>query len=253
VITLYNRLKNGQTDAFVPRTVLLAGKAAPGYHLAKLVIRLANCVGKVINSDPSMAEHLQVVFIENYGVALAEHIIPAAELSQQISTAGMEASGTGNMKFALNGALTIGTLDGANVEIREEVGEENIFIFGLTAEEVEARRAKGHNPMDDYHGNGELRHVLDQIRDSFFCMGTPGLFQPIVDALLHQGDSYMVLADYDSYVRCQEEVSRTYQDPREWTRRSILNTANMGKFSSDRTIREYAEETWKVRPVPVTL
>lgn len=252
VITLYNRLKSGQTDTFVPRTVLLAGKAAPGYFLAKLIIRLASCVGKVINSDPSMAERLQVVFIENYGVALAEHIIPAAELSQQISTAGMEASGTGNMKFALNGALTIGTLDGANVEIREEVGGENIFIFGLTAEEVDARRA-GHNPMDYYRGNGELRHVLDQIRDNFFCMGTPGLFQPIVNTLLHEGDSYMVLADYGSYVRCQEEVSRTYRDPREWTRKSILNTANMGKFSSDRTVREYAEGTWDVRPVPVKL
>jgi starch phosphorylase len=253
VITLYNRLKGGRADAFVPRTVLLAGKAAPGYFLAKLIIHLANCVGEVINRDPAAAGLLQVVFLENYGVSLAERIIPAAELSQQISTAGMEASGTGNMKFALNGALTIGTLDGANVEIREEVGAENIFLFGLTADEVEARRARGTNPMEEYHGNGELRNVLDQIRDNFFCMGSPGLFLPIVHALLHGGDPYMVLADYASYVRCQEEVSRTYRDPREWTRRSILNTARMGKFSSDRTIREYAEEIWRVKPVPVKL
>jgi len=253
VITLFNRLQSGRDAGFVPRTVLLAGKAAPGYFIAKLVIQLANRVGRVVNGDPAVAGRLQVVYPANYGVALAEHIIPAAELSQQISTAGMEASGTGNMKFALNGALTIGTLDGANVEIREEVGPENIFIFGLTAGEVEARRAAGYDPAEFCARDPELAQVLDQIRGNLFCPDSPGLFQPLVDCLLRRDDPYMVLADFAAYVRCQEEVSRAYLDPAEWTRRSILNTARMGKFSSDRTIREYAEQIWGARPVPVRL
>jgi len=253
VITLYNRISEGREGDFVPRTVLLAGKAAPSYWLAKLIIRLAGAVGRVVNEDPKVDGRLQVVFPENYGVSLAEFIMPAAELSEQISTAGMEASGTGNMKFALNGALTIGTLDGANVEILEEVGRENIFIFGLTAEQVESLRAAGYNPWDYYHANEELRTVLDQIQQNRFSLDEPGLFQPIVDSLLHHGDHFMVLADFDAYVKCQGDVSRTYRDSSAWTRKSILNTSQMGKFSSDRTIREYAEQIWNVRSMPVSL
>ena len=233
--------------------MLLAGKAAPGYHHAKLTIKLANAVAELVDTDPDVAGRLKVVFLANYGVSLAEHIIPAADLSEQISTAGMEASGTGNMKFALNGALTIGTLDGANVEIKQEVGDENIFIFGLTADEVEARRASGYDPWDCYHGEPELRTALDQIADDLFSPGDPGLFQALLDRLLHEGDPFMVLADYASYLHCQEQVNQAYRDERLWTRMSILNTANAGKFSSDRTIREYAEEIWKARPVRVKL
>ena len=253
VITLYNRLREGKDQDFVPRTVLISGKAAPGYYLAKLIIRLALAVGKMIEQDPATAGRLNLVFPENYGVSLAEYIIPAAELSQQISTAGMEASGTGNMKYALNGALTIGTLDGANVEIMEEVGEENIFIFGMTAEQVEEKWQNGHDPRAVYDSTPELRKVIDQIQGNVFCPHEPGLFQPIVDALLNQGDYFMVMADYDSYIRAQAEVERTYLDRRKWVRMSILNTANMGKFSSDRTILEYAREIWDVDPVPVHL
>jgi len=253
-ITLYNRIKAGNDTDGVPRTVILAGKAAPGYLHAKLTIKLANAVGELIDNDPDVAGRLKVVFLANYGVSLAEHIIPAAELSEQISTAGMEASGTGNMKFALNGALTIGTLDGANVEMLEEIGKENIFIFGLTAEEVEARKAAGYNPWDYYHGNEELRTAIDQIADNVFCPNEPSLFQPLLDRLLfHEADRYMVLADYAAYVECQQRVSRAYEDWGLWTRMSILNTANMGKFSSDRTISEYAKQIWRTHAVPVKL
>ena len=252
-ISLYNRIKSGRDHGSPPRTVLLAGKAAPGYHHAKLIIKLANAVAELVDSDPDVAGRLKVVFLADYGVSLAEHIIPAADLSEQISTAGMEASGTGNMKFALNGALTIGTLDGANVEIRQEVGGENIFIFGLTADEVEARRASGYDPWECYHGEPELRTALDQIADGLFSPGDPGLFQALLDRLLHEGDPFMVLADYASYLHCQEQVNQAYRDERLWTRMSILNTANTGKFSSDRTIREYAEGIWKARPVRVKL
>jgi starch phosphorylase len=233
--------------------VLLAGKAAPGYHHAKLTIKLANAVAEWIDADPEVAGRLKLVFLADYGVSLAEYIIPAAELSEQISTAGMEASGTGNMKFALNGALTIGTLDGANVEIREEVGDENIFIFGLTADEVEARRSSGYDPWECYHGDPELRTALDQIAGNLFSPDHPGLFQPLLDRLLHQRDPFMVLADYAAYRHCQERVSQTFRDERLWTRMSILNTAHSGKFSSDRTVREYSKEIWKVRPVHVKM
>lgn len=253
-ITLYNRIKCGQETDVVPRTVLLAGKAAPGYLHAKLTIKLANAVGEAIARDPVVAGRLRVAFLANYGVSLAEYIMPAAELSEQISTAGMEASGTGNMKFALNGALTIGTLDGANVEMREEIGPDNIFIFGLTAEQVEARRAAGYNPWDCYNANAELREAIDQIANNLFSPDAPGLFQPLLDRLLYQEhDPYMVLADYAAYVECQQRVSRTYRDERLWTRMSILNTANMGKFSSDRTIGEYAKQIWNVQAIPVSL
>ncbi len=252
-ITLHNRIKEGRDDGSVPRTLLLAGKAAPGYLHAKLTIKLANAVADVIDADPAMTGRLKLVFLADYGVSLAERIIPAAELSEQISTAGMEASGTGNMKFALNGALTIGTLDGANVEIAEEVGEENIFIFGLTAQEVETRKSSGYDPWDCYQGNPELRTAIEQIADGPFSPEEPRLFQPLLDCLLRDGDPFMVLADYGSYLRCQERVSRIYRDQERWTRMSILNTAHTGKFSSDRTIREYSEEIWGVRPVPVEL
>lgn len=253
VITLYNRLKAGRDDGFVPRTVLIAGKAAPGYHHAKMTIALANAIGDVVNHDPDIAGRLKVVMPENYCVELAEFIIPAAELSEQISTAGMEASGTGNMKFSLNGALTIGTLDGANIEIRQEVGEDNFFLFGLTAEEVQDRKRAGYSPWSCYHANDELRTAIDQIRDGFFSPTDTTMFHCLTDRLLSEGDPYMVLADYESYVKCQERVSGAYNDQAHWSRMSILNTAQMGKFSSDRTIRQYATDIWSVRPVPVSL
>ena len=252
-ITLYHRLKAGTEGAFVPRTVLFAGKAAPGYFHAKLTIRLAGAVAEMVNGDPEMEGRLRVLFVPNYGVALAEHVIPAAELSEQISTAGLEASGTGNMKFALNGALTIGTLDGANIEIEEEVGRDNIFIFGLTAAEVEETRTAEYDSGRPYRENQELRAAVDRLASGDLCPGEPGAFQPLLDRLLGEGDPYRVLADYASYVACQEQVSRAYQDPARWTRMSIMNTAFSGKFSSDRTIREYAEEIWGVEPVRVTM
>ncbi len=250
VITLYNRIKDGALGGLVPRTVIFGGKAAPGYHMAKLIIRLINAVGNVVNNDPAVGELLKVVFLADYQVSLAEEIIPAAELSEQISTAGTEASGTGNMKLALNGALTIGTMDGATIEIRQEVGDDDIFIFGLTADEVEAW-APHYDPGEHYRSNPNLRRVLDMIRTGAFSPAEPDLFAPLVRSLLEGGDRYFLLADYDSYIACQERVARTYGDPVAWTRASITNTANMGKFSSDRTIRGYAEEIWEVVPVPV--
>lgn len=252
-ITLYNRLKHGKMPDAAPRTVLFGGKAAPGYYQAKLTIKLINAIADTINNDPDVSGLLRVAFLANYRVSLAERIFPAADLSEQISTAGTEASGTGNMKFSLNGALTIGTLDGANIEIREEVGPENIFIFGLTADQIAARRAAGYNPWNCYQEIPELQLAIDQIAGNYFSPREPGLFQILVDGWLRGGDPYMVLADYASYVECQERVSRAYQDPERWTRMSILNVANMGKFSSDRTIREYAEEIWDIHPVPVRL
>jgi starch phosphorylase len=250
---LYNRLKAHPQGDFVPRTALFGGKAAPGYFAAKLIIKLINAIGATVNSDPQVGDRLKVVFLANYGVSLAEKIMPAAELSEQISTAGMEASGTGNMKFALNGALTIGTLDGANVEMAEEIGEEHVFIFGLRAEEVKALKAQGYNPWDYYQGNPELKLVLDQIAGGAFSPGQPDLFKPLVHALLYQGDPYLLLADYAAYSACQERVSALYLDPEEWTRKSILNCARMGKFSSDRTIQEYARQIWGVEPSPVRI
>ncbi len=250
VITLYNRIMDDPNGDVTPRTVIFGGKAAPGYLMAKLIIRLINDVGEVVNNDPRSRDRLRVVFVADYRVSLAERIFPAAELSEQISTAGTEASGTGNMKFALNGALTIGTMDGANVEIREEVGEENIFIFGLTAEQA-AALAPDHDPWEYYRSNGELKRVLDMIQGGAFSGGDPDRFRPIVDSLLSGGDRYLLLADYASYVEGQERVARTYRDRAAWTRKSILNAAGTGKFSSDRTIEEYAREIWGVVPVPV--
>jgi len=246
VITLYNRIRGGTAHNITPRTIIFAGKAAPGYKLAKLIIRLINDVASIINEDPAVHGLLKVVFLPNYDVSSAEKLFPASDLSEQISTAGTEASGTGNMKMALNGALTIGTLDGANVEILEEVGDDNIFIFGLTTPQVAALRAHGYNAWDHYHGNDELRLVLDMINTGFFSVEEPDRYQLIFDNLTKYGDHYLLLADYVSYMSAQDKVSMLYQDKEEWTRRAILNVANMGKFSSDRTISEYAKTVWNV-------
>ncbi len=249
VIALYNRIKANPRVQIVPRTVIFGAKAAPGYAMAKAIIKLINSVGEVVNHDTDVRGRLSVVFMKNYRVSLAEKIFPAADLSEQISTAGKEASGTGNMKFALNGALTIGTLDGANVEIREEAGAENFFLFGLTVEQVHELRRKGYNPWEYYRAYRELKGVVDAIADGTVAPGEPKLFQPVVDSLLHGGDPYLHLADFRSYMQCQEKVSEVFRDQDEWTRRAILNVARMGKFSSDRTIREYASEIWKVKGV----
>ena len=249
VITLYNRICAGTHPDSVPRTVIIAGKAAPGYVMAKQIIRLINDVADIVNNDQRAGDRLKLVFIPNYDVSSAERIVPAADLSEQISTAGTEASGTGNMKLALNGALTIGTLDGANVEIREEVGAENFFLFGLTAGGVGELRRQGYDPMSYYHGNAELKLSLDMIASGYFCPDESARYQDVVDALLKEGDNYLLLADYEAYVECQEKVGCLYRDPQEWTRRAILNIAGMGKFSSDRTIREYARRIWHVAPV----
>jgi starch phosphorylase len=248
VVTLYNRLRAGG-DA-PPRTVVFGGKAAPGYRMAKLIIRLINDVADIVNNDPLVRDLLKVAFIPNYDVTNAQLIIPAADLSEQISTAGTEASGTGNMKLAMNGALTIGTLDGANVEIRNEVGPENIFIFGMTTEEVAAQRAAGYRPWDFYNGNAELKQALDMIRDGFFSPEERERYKPVFDALTAQGDNYLLLADYASYIACQEKVAQLYRDPAAWTQKAILNVAGMGQFSSDRTIGQYAKTIWNVAPMP---
>lgn len=250
VITLYNRIRKQAGDNYTPRTVFFAGKAAPGYFQAKLIIKLINSVAQVINADPRVGNILKVVFLPNYCVSQAEKIIPAADLSEQISTAGMEASGTGNMKFALNGALTIGTLDGANIEIRDAVGADNFFLFGHTEEEVERLRSNGYNPWQLYEESLELKKVLDMISTGYFSPESPGLFKPIVDSLLSHGDYYLVLADYDQYVATQFKVAAVYEDVAAWTRMSILNTANMGRFSSDRAVMEYARNIWKVSALP---
>lgn len=243
-IALYNRIKANPDAPFTPRTVIIAGKAAPGYTMAKLFIKFINSVGDVINNDPEVGDKLKMVFLPNYSVSLAEKIIPAADLSEQISTAGMEASGTGNMKFALNGAVTIGTLDGANVEIREEVGDENIFIFGLKVEEIDEIRQRGYNPWDHYHASEELRKVVDQIRSGFFTPDQPNLFDAISHTLLDGGDYYMLMADFDAYVQAQKDVEALYGKPDEWFKVAIHNVARIGKFSSDRTISDYASEIW---------
>ena len=248
VITRYNRLRLGHGSP-VARTVILAGKAAPGYAMAKSIIRLVHSVAEVVNFDPAIDDRLKLVFLPDYNVSNAEKIIPAADLSEQISTAGTEASGTGNMKLALNGALTIGTMDGANIEISREVGAENIFTFGLTAADVTGWRQAGYNPRAIYESNDELRMALDMIRDGYFSMEAPDRFQPIVDALLTHGDHYMLLADYADYIACQDQVDAVYQNPDEWSRRAILNVAAMGHFSADRAVAEYAAHVWGVQAV----
>lgn len=245
VITLYNRIRKGDKTA-TPRTIIFGGKAAPGYWMAKLIIRLINDVAAIVNEDPAVGDLLKVVYYPNYEVSAAEILFPGSDLSEQISTAGTEASGTGNMKMALNGALTIGTLDGANVEILEEVGADNIFIFGLTTPEVAHTKANGYNPKDYYYSNPELKEVLDMIASGFFSVEETYRYQAIVDNLLNNGDNYLLLADYASYIAMQDEVGRVYQDQAEWTRRAVLNVARMAKFSSDRTIGEYSKKIWNV-------
>jgi starch phosphorylase len=252
IITLYNRIKCNPSIDIVPRTFIFGGKSAPGYAMAKLIIRLINAVGEVVNRDPDVAGRLKVVFLPNFSVKCGQGVYPAADLSQQISTAGKEASGTGNMKFSMNGALTIGTLDGANVEIREEVGADNFFLFGLTTDEVDRTLADGYRPWDIYNGNLELKGVIDIIGSGMFSHGDRSTFQPLIDNLLRQ-DPYLLLADYAAYIACQERVSAAYRDSEHWTRMSILNVARMGKFSSDRTIAEYCRDIWKVTPTPVEL
>jgi len=248
VIHFYQRLLTRPDEAVTPRTIIFAGKAAPSYHKAKLIIKLINAVGSVVNNDPRIGNRLKVAFIPNYCVSLAERIIPAADLSEQISTAGTEASGTGNMKFALNGALTIGTLDGANIEIQEEVGTENIFIFGMTAEEAEyEKKCKSRKPWQVYEKNPEVHSIIDAIGGGAFSNGDTELFQPLVNDLLSENDPYLLLLDLESYLQCQQLVGETYADRAAWTKRSILNVARMGKFSSDRTIKEYAKEIWGVK------
>ena len=251
VIARYLRLKADPAALPVARTVVFAGKAAPGYQMAKMVIKLINSVAEVVNRDLDVRGRLAVVFLRNYRVSLAERIFPAADLSEQISTAGKEASGTGNMKFAMNGALTIGTLDGANVEIRDEVGPENFFLFGLTVEQVKELRRSGYDPWEVYRNDRELKAVVDAIASGTFSPQEPQLFRPVVDSLLNGGDPWLVLADFRSYLECQEGVSRAWLDVEKWTRMAILNVARSGTFSSDRTIRQYAEEIWNLGPMPV--
>ena len=252
IIGLYHRLKTDPNLDIHPRVFIFGGKAAPGYYLAKLIIRLITAVGEIINRDPGVRELLKVVFLPNFNVTTSQSIYPAADLSEQISTAGKEASGTGNMKFQMNGALTIGTMDGANIEIREEVGAENFFLFGMNAAEVQDLRAGGYRPMELYQSESELRAVIDLIGDGFFSRGNCEQFRDLLGNLLYH-DPYMVLADYRAYAECQQRVDASYRDAEHWTRMSILNSARSGKFSSDRTIREYCSEIWKSRQVPVQL
>ena len=250
VMALYHRLKSGLASDMTPRTFIFGGKAAPGYHLAKLIIKLINSVGAVLNRDPETRDRLRVVFLPNFNVTNGQRIYPAADLSEQISTAGKEASGTGNMKFSMNGALTIGTLDGANVELREEVGADNFFLFGLTAEQVETLRSEGYRPSDWCCRDTELLAVIALLRSGFFSRGDTQLFEPLLNGLLDY-DPYFVCADFAAYRDCQRAVGETYRDRDRWVRMSILNAARTGKFSSDRTIREYCRDIWHVEPVPI--
>ena len=249
VITRYRRLRESPNANFVPRTVIFAGKAAPGYAMAKAIVKLINNVARTINADESVRERLRVVFLPDYDVSLAQKIMPAADLSQQISTAGMEASGTGNMKLALSGALTIGTLDGANIEIRDHVGAENVFIFGLTADEVAERRAAGYQPWRELEGNCELKETLELIESGFFSPFRRDDAGPVVRRLLSEGEPFMVLADFAAYAKAQDQVDALYTDEDQWSRIAAINCLGMGYFSSDRSVREYADRIWNVRPV----
>jgi glycogen phosphorylase len=250
VMALYLRLTEDPRAEVVPRTVILGGKAAPGYRMAKLIIKLAHSVADLVNNDPRVEGRLKLVFFPDFNVKSAQRVYPAADLSEQISTAGKEASGTGNMKFAMNGALTIGTLDGANIEIREEVGAENFFLFGLTAEEVADRKRQGYDPGAALDRSPLLGEVLRRLREGAFSNGDRELFRPLVDSLT-QRDDYMLLSDFPAYLEAQQQVARAFRDPARWTRMSILNTARSGRFSSDRAIREYCQDLWKVCPVPI--
>jgi starch phosphorylase len=249
-LTLYLRLRRDPQAEIPARTFIFGGKAAPGYFMAKLIIKLVHAAAEAVNNDPVVRDRLKVVFFPDYNVKNAQHIFPAADLSEQISTAGMEASGTGSMKFSLNGALTIGTLDGANVEIRQEVGADNFFLFGLDAEQVREVKSGGYRPRDYYEQNVTLREVLDYIASGALARGDAKLFHPLVENLVRD-DPFLLLADYQSYVDCQNQVSALWSDPTAWIRKSILNAARMGKFSSDRSIREYCDQIWNVTPSPV--
>lgn len=250
IITLYNRIKQNPDSKITPRTFIFGGKAAPSYFMAKLIIKLINSTGDVINNDPDVRGRLKVVFFPDFNVKNGQLIYPAADLSEQISTAGKEASGTGNMKFSMNGALTIGTLDGANVEIREEVGEENFFLFGLTAGQVFELKTGGYNPSRYYESNSRMRGAIDRIASGYFSPDHPDLFKPLVNSLLYS-DEYLLMADYGSYLEAQEQASLAFRNEEKWTRMSILNVARIGKFSSDRAIREYCEKVWNIRPLKV--
>jgi starch phosphorylase len=252
ILSLYCRLKHDPTFAPVPRTFIFGGKAAPGYRMAKLIIKLINAVGEIINRDPQVNGYLRVVFVPDFNVKTAMRIYPAADLSEQISTAGKEASGTGNMKFSMNGALTIGTLDGANVEIREAVGEENFFLFGLTADQVAETWARGYNPREVHDQNVQIQAIFEVLNSGLFSHGDRALFRPLVDNLLNH-DPYLLLGDFQSYVDCQERVSHCWQNQADWDRKSVLNVARISRFSSDRAIREYAEDIWRVQPLEVGL
>ncbi len=252
VVSLYHRLKSDPSFDMQPRTFIFGGKAAPGYHLAKLIIRLITAVGEVVNRDPQVRDKLKVVFLPNFNVTNGQRLYPAADLSEQISTAGKEASGTGNMKFCMNGALTIGTSDGANIEICAEVGAENFFMFGLLASEVYALKSRGYRPGFYYETNPDLRAAIDLIAEGFFSRGDTLLFRPLLDGLMHW-DPYLVLADFQAYANCQATVNRVYADTDRWTAMSILNVARSGKFSSDRTVREYVDHIWRAPSVPIRL
>jgi starch phosphorylase len=246
VITRYNRIKANPSGYFMSRTVVLGGKAAPGYRMAKLIIKLINDIAAVVNNDPVVQGRLRVAFVPNYNVSRAMELIPAVDLSEQISTAGTEASGTSNMKMMMNGAVTIGTLDGANIEIKDEVGDENIFIFGHTSEQLSELRHWGYNPWTYYQGNAELKQVIDMLSSGYFSPDEPNRFRPLVDSLLVGGDPYALLADYVPYIECQERVDQLYENQEEWSRKAILNVAYSGYFSSDRSIKEYAEKIWNI-------
>lgn len=252
VIAQYFRIKDNPEGDYVPRTVIFAGKAAPGYFLAKRIIKLINNLADIINNDEDVRDRLKLVFLPNYSVSLAEKIIPAADISKQISTAGYEASGTGNMKFALNGALTIGTMDGANVEMAEEIGEENMFIFGLRSDEVARLKQSGYDPSQYYHQSSMLRRVVDSFLDDSWCKDEPGIFAPIYDSLTVGGDTYLHLADFESFIKAQDDADELYKDKANWVRKAILNVARVGKFSSDRAIHEYAREIWDIQPLKLT-
>jgi len=252
IVTLYRRLRSDPHLDVPPRCCIFGGKAAPGYHMAKLIIRLVNGIAEVVNQDAAIGGRLKVVFVPNFNVKNSQVIYPAADLSEQISTAGKEASGTGNMKFMLNGAITIGTLDGANVEIREEAGAENFFLFGLTVEQAERLREDGYRPARELERNPELEEVLELIAAGTFSRGDRELFRPLIENL-RTSDPFLVLADYADYVACQERVNTTWQDEEHWTRMSILNTARGGKFSSDRAVHEYCDNIWGAKPVRIPL
>ena len=252
-IALYFRIKDNPQLEFTPRTFIFAGKAAPGYYLAKLIIKFINNIGMIINKDPVVADRLKIVFLPNYSVSLAEKIIPASDVSVQISTAGYEASGTGNMKFALNGALTLGTLDGANVEMAEEIGMENMFIFGMNAQQVIELKQKGYNPRDYYNNDPELRRVIDSIATDMFSPREKGIFLPIVSSLLDMGDVYCIMADFQAFLDAQLRIDRLWQDRYAWAEKAIINIARMGKFSSDRAIKEYATDIWHIKPIQLDL